>query len=123
MKILAVVLGLAIVGLAPAAFAQDAGGMRAACVADIQKFCANAEPGPARRQCLLENKDKLSEDCKTAIGELRAKAAGIREACAADAQKYCADAAQGQGRMQCMMTNTDKLSDACKTALAGMGGR
>jgi len=110
---------------APFACAQDAGGMRAACAADFQKLCANSEPGPGRRQCLLENQDKLSDGCKTALTAMQARATGIHEACAADAQKYCADAVQGQGRMQCMMANTDKFSEACKTALAGMaeGGR
>ncbi len=70
MTILAVVLGLAIVGLAPSAFAQDAGGMRAACGADFQKYCAATEPGPGRRQCLLENKDKLSDACNAALAGL-----------------------------------------------------
>ena len=43
-------------------------GIRAACAADIQKFCAQ-EDRP--RRCLKENIDKLSDACKTAMAQRR----------------------------------------------------
>jgi len=119
-KTLAVTLSLLLLMLSSLAFAQG-GGLRAGCAADFQKYCAGMGPGSVRRQCLMDNQDKLSDGCKSAIAEARTKIAGAREACAADAQKYCADAEPGQGRMKCMKESEDKLSDGCRSAIAAMG--
>jgi hypothetical protein len=59
-------------GSAVTAFAQDAGapppggGRMMACRADMQKFCAD-KSGPDRRACMMANKDKLSDGCKSAM--------------------------------------------------------
>jgi hypothetical protein len=37
------------------------------CRADIRQYCASAEKGRARRECLENNIDKISADCKTAL--------------------------------------------------------
>ena len=51
--------------------------MRAACAADIQKFCAGIERGKgARRACLDQHQNELSPTCQAARAEraaLRAK--------------------------------------------------
>lgn len=60
-----------------AAAAQPGGGqgnpamakVREACSADMQKLCPD-KTGPERRQCMQDNKDKLSDGCKSAIGEM-----------------------------------------------------
>ncbi|MGH6877471.1 MAG: hypothetical protein ACREHV_08860 [Rhizomicrobium sp.] len=39
-------------------------GLRMACAADIQKFCANDQ---RKRRCLKDNVDKLSDSCKAAL--------------------------------------------------------
>ena len=62
-----------------AALAQPGGGqdnpmrakMREACGADFQKFCPD-KTGPDRRSCMMENHDKFSDTCKTAMDEMRA---------------------------------------------------
>ncbi|HEY0266175.1 MAG TPA: hypothetical protein VGC16_05440 [Rhizomicrobium sp.] len=58
-----------------AAFAQDApppgGGRMAACRDDMQKFCAD-KTGPDRRACMMANKDKLSDGCKSALAARKA---------------------------------------------------
>ena len=63
--------GLLLVGLtaiAQPAEAQVSGAMREACRADYQKFCATLQPGGGRiRQCMLENADRLSPQCKDAL--------------------------------------------------------
>ncbi len=49
---------------------------RNSCAADAQRLCADAK-GPARRQCLDQNKAQLSTDCSASLekrGDLRAKA-------------------------------------------------
>lgn len=41
------------------------GERHAACKEDISKLCSTVKPGEGRmRDCLKENKDKLSEECK-----------------------------------------------------------
>ena len=49
-------------------FAAGGGRMRlrTVCADDIQKYCANADK---KRRCLRENIDKLSDTCKTAVGQ------------------------------------------------------
>jgi hypothetical protein len=58
------------------AFAQDqtpapqqGGGMRAqfmqACGTDMQTFCASAQTRDDRRTCMMANKDKVSDSCKS----------------------------------------------------------
>jgi hypothetical protein len=67
-------------GMAQAAFAQQGGagdqgsgqgrgngGIRAACAADMQKLCPNAQDRDARRQCLTDNKAQLSSECTAAL--------------------------------------------------------
>src|ERR1700733_1299269 len=55
---------------APLAWAQDnavLAVLRAGCADDVQKFCANVEPGGGRiLQCLKDHKDSLSDKCKQA---------------------------------------------------------
>ena len=46
--------------------------MRAACAADVQKFCAGVERGNgALRQCLRAHRAELSSDCVSARAGLR----------------------------------------------------
>ena len=55
---------------AAASFAQGGpagGGLRQACGADMAKLCPNAAPGDARRQCMRDHRDQLSDACKSAI--------------------------------------------------------
>jgi hypothetical protein len=50
--------------------------MRAACAADVQKFCANAEQAKgAVRTCLESNAAQLSEACKAARAQRAAERA------------------------------------------------
>ena len=42
------------------------GAMRAACGADIEAHCAGKQ-GPEIRQCLTDNKAKISAGCQTAL--------------------------------------------------------
>ena len=69
-------LALALVLLPASSFAQDASApetrqkMRAACGADVQKFCANIERAKgAMRTCLQANEAQLSDGCKAARAE------------------------------------------------------
>src|ERR1700686_3025462 len=52
----------------PAALANR-GGLLAACTEDAAKFC-NGQTGFGARACLAQNTEKLSAECKTAVGAL-----------------------------------------------------
>ena len=45
--------------------------MRAACQADMQKFCPDKQ-GPERGQCMQSHQSELSDQCKTAMAQMRA---------------------------------------------------
>jgi hypothetical protein len=73
---------LALTLVASAAFAQPpAGGgggghgqaMKAACGADIQKFCPSLQPGPDLRACVRKNFASLSDGCKSFIEQMRSQ--------------------------------------------------
>ncbi|HEY3777218.1 MAG TPA: hypothetical protein VGL35_04100 [Rhizomicrobium sp.] len=51
-------------------------GLRMACAADIQKYCADE---PRKRRCLRDNVDKLSDACKAALAQPRGHKGGSRE--------------------------------------------
>ncbi|HTT98556.1 MAG TPA: hypothetical protein VMF58_10940 [Rhizomicrobium sp.] len=46
---------------------RGGGGLRRACRADIEQYCAADQTGRDRRECLQTHIDKLSADCKTAL--------------------------------------------------------
>jgi hypothetical protein len=53
-----------------AAFAQGTPQQRAACRADVAKFCKGKGEDPGvLLQCLEDNKDKLAEKCRKVIAE------------------------------------------------------
>jgi hypothetical protein len=60
------VAALAVASLSPA-FAQTAE-QRAACGADVKKFCDGVQPGGGRiLDCLAKQKDKLADACKKVV--------------------------------------------------------
>ena len=71
---------LALTLAAGAAFAQPAEGgggrgaaLKAACGADIQKFCANVQMGPDMRKCVRTNFSSLSDGCKSFLQQMRSR--------------------------------------------------
>jgi hypothetical protein len=120
MKIMmAAATALMVLGCMQAASAQDGGhaGLRGACRADFQQYCAGIpEGGASRVQCLKDHQDKLSGECKAALSATTT----ARQACALDAQKYCAESKPGADRLKCMKDNKENLSDGCKSALSTM---
>lgn len=66
---------LALALAAGAAFAQPGGGrgaaLKAACGADIQKFCPNLGPSPELRACVRKNYHALSGSCQAFLAQMR----------------------------------------------------
>ena len=47
--------------------------LRAACGADIQKFCPNLQPGPDMRACVRKNYASLSDGCRAQLDQMRSQ--------------------------------------------------
>lgn len=71
----ALALGLAVASLAVAQPAGGNGAIRQACMADFQKFCPDARPGPggAIRDCIKAHLTDFSSGCQSAIATRRAQ--------------------------------------------------
>lgn len=100
-------------------FAQNPAGpqgVKNACAADIQKFCAGIEHGQGKVfQCLEENRDSLEAGCRAQLDRTRSRMRRGMKVCRQDIQKHCADVKRGQGRIyQCLKANEDSLTEACK---------
>jgi len=105
-------LGALVFGLSqPAVFAHDKG----ACKADIEQFCKGAQPGSGQiRECLKQNKDKLSSTCQAKMEKAKER----HLACKDDKEKFCKDIQPGQGRVRdCMKSHENELSSQCRAFL------
>lgn len=115
-------IGIVMVGLCLAT-ASNAQRALDACVFDMQKFCADVEPGAGRMlECLHKNDKQLSANCKDAMAGVKQKAAAKRgnriNACQTDIDKLCKDVPRGGGRLsECLRSHSDQLSAECKEAL------
>ena len=88
------------------------------CAADVARLCPGTSGQGGARQCLRQNADQLSTECKAHIEQAREHFHAAREACQADVSKFCADMKPGHGRIvACLSQHTAELSDACKAQL------
>ncbi|MGZ6162413.1 MAG: cysteine rich repeat-containing protein [Myxococcaceae bacterium] len=88
------------------------------CAADVARLCPGTSGQGSAHQCLRQNADQLSAECKAHIELAREHFHAAREACQADASKFCADMKPGHGRIvACLSQHSAELSDACKAQL------
>ena len=92
-----------------------------ACRADIQSFCPNIAPGPARHTCIMTNMSKMSAGCQAAFTAMQGEAGDMHRACGPDIRQYCASAT-GPARRQCIEQNLTKFTPDCQTAMAQLRG-
>lgn len=54
-----------------------------ACATDVKSYCSSIEKGPKLKDCMAENRTKLSDTCKLAVAdrqlEIEAKEASARK--------------------------------------------
>ena len=50
--------------------------IRKACDADIKAVCSDAKPGQPTMQCVMKNRDKMSDGCKKAMAAMAAQGQG-----------------------------------------------
>ena len=107
----------------PAPGAGSGGKFRAACGADLQRFCIGVQPGGGRLvQCLSSHTSELSAACGNVIAAAGRGGAKLRAACGADLQRFCATVQPGGGRLvECLSSHTDELSAACGNVIAAAG--
>ena len=102
---------------------RDRGGakLRVACDDDLQRFCANVQPGGGRLiQCLRSHTPELSEACGAMIANGRG-GTDVRAACGEDLQRFCADVRPGGGRLvQCLSSHAREVSPACGNTIAAV---
>ena len=110
-----ILLGLALMLLAPATAMGQLGEARQACAADIKQLCAEVKPGESRlKACVKEHFGQLSATCQNAL----LSNVTITKSCKTDARERCPDIQSGGGRIQaCMKDHFTELSDRCKDAL------
>jgi len=110
-----ILLGLALMLLAPATAMGQLGEARRACAPDIKQLCAEVKPGESRlKACIKELFGQLSAPCQTAL----LSNVTIAKSCKTDADQKCPGIEPGGGRIQaCMKDHFTELSDRCKDAL------
>ena len=87
------------------------------CKAEVRKYCKEAvkEKGSAVYDCLNENKDKLSPECRKETVAMRKFIHDQREKCRPDAEKFCPDVKHGGGRIhECLQPHLKELSKVCQ---------
>lgn len=89
------------------------------CRQDRANYCKDIKPGEGRvLQCLLDNFDKLSSECKSKVEKNKKKWEEFKNACGTDLDKFCPNVQPGQGRIHsCLAKNKNQLSDQCKNFL------
>ena len=95
----------------------------APCMADVQKFCADAPTGVGAVQaCLKKHEAELSKECVARLDDFKARAGALAATCRWDVARFCSDVAPGGGRIaRCMQAKRDQLSPECKDALQKRG--
>lgn len=93
-------------------------GLGQRCSSDMMKLCADVSRGSGQMlPCLLNNKEKLSAECKTALEE-HEQMRLTTGPCAAEIKKFCVDVQPGGMRVfACLMSHQAELSPTCKDHL------
>jgi hypothetical protein len=91
-----------------------------ACRGDLKTLCANAKGDrQALRQCMMANREKLSEGCKAAMAAMMERQAG--GACKTEIASHCKGVERGGGRLiACLKAHEAELSAGCKAQMGKM---
>lgn len=109
--------------------------LKVACESDVTKLCSSSSQGKGPIDCLKNNLDQLSSECKTLISQMPERPAGqehgqgqgknnskmeaLKNNCSSDVEKLCASSQnQRGGPISCLKKNLEQLSSACKTSVS-----
>ena len=98
--------------------AQDPGS-DARCESDRQKFCETEQWAHEVRYCILQNKSRLSKDCKEVVDENNKKYSPIIKICRHQIHKIC-DKGFKHNAEGCLKVNRDQFKDDCGKAVRAL---
>jgi hypothetical protein len=113
----ALLLCLGMLVLSTLSASAQAHGPMAACRDDVQKFCADVQPGEGRIiKCLKLHENELSSGCRAAGEYARAHENAFKAACQHDIETVCKGVEPGGGRIiACLKAHQDQLSEGCRS--------
>jgi hypothetical protein len=89
-----------------------------ACQGDIAMFCAGAQGPKQELQCLKENRERLSPQCKMHIVQVLRAAREAHQDCEADTYMFCPGVRPGKGRiLKCLKAHKQELTPECKVGI------
>jgi hypothetical protein len=106
-------------------YAESADRLAAACGKDIDEYCRGVNLGGGRmKNCLSQNRDSLSADCKESYTQIfslidkRAQArAAVAKLCDVEVRKLCQGTAGGAQILECLLSATGPVSRRCSQAI------
>lgn len=109
---------LAVLLIAASASVASAGEGRRACADDVQRLCADAQTKKARKACLVENAEQLSDQCAAKFQRKEERRKAFEAVCGADKQALCSEAEGKHEVGRCMNDHSDELSAPCQAFVA-----
>jgi hypothetical protein len=89
-----------------------------ACQRDIAKYCSGAQGQKQEMQCLKENKERLSPQCKRHIVQVMKAVKEAHQDCEPEIYTFCPGVKPGKGRiMKCLKAHKQELSPECKAGI------
>jgi hypothetical protein len=91
------------------------------CEGDVASFCQGAEGPKQVLECLKQNRDELSPQCKMHIMEVLEAVKETHQDCETDIYMLCLGVQPGGGRVaQCLKLNKEYLSPECKAGIMNL---
>jgi hypothetical protein len=89
------------------------------CGMEVQKYCANVQPGEWRlTRCLLEKEELLNAMCQVDLQVDKEKIIKASGHCVNDINKFCTGIESGKGRIyNCLVMNESILDQICKETI------
>jgi hypothetical protein len=80
--------------------------LRSACSPDYVRFCSSVTPGEGRvARCLQDNRDSLTNACRTAFS--------AAASCRPEIERHCRGVAEPSQIKTCLQGNAGALSESC----------
>jgi len=88
------------------------------CQGDVARFCRDAQGPKQEMECLKQNKERLSPQCKMHIVKVLRAVKEAHQDCEADIYVFCPGVQPGKGRIiKCLKAHKQELTPACKAGI------
>ena len=94
------------------------------CMAEIEQFCKEVQPGAGRLlECLAGHEKELGSVCRDKLEKVKSRLMEAKQICTPDIEKFCPGVELGQGRLlKCLKGEINRLSPACREKVVQYGG-